>query len=465
MAFRSANDKRGKFMSKPLILLWSEEASVQQNLSKRLTCEGFEVIQSSLMAEALDLLKSAHPDLAIIESRGSKSDHGLEMAGLLHRRNLGTPVILLVEKSSESLAIAALKAGVNDYFKQPVVYGDLLASIRRQLSQSLSHSAGNRPVAPAAETEPRFIGETPVIRKIKDYIKRAAATDCNVLITGETGTGKENVAQLLHWHSPRREQPLVCINCAALPENLLESELFGYERGAFTGAAEPHPGKLRLAEGGTVFLDEIFEMTPFMQAKLLRALDTRKIYSLGGKKSIPLNIRIVVATNQDPEAAMAEGLLRKDLFYRLNVARVNLPPLRERLADIPLLLQHFLRETNRRYEGEVESISPEVMEVLLGYNWPGNIRELRNLVEALYINLDPHSRGVSLNHLPDAFQRLSQNSEGPQEDREQVLQALLATRWNKSEAAQKLQISRMTLYRKMEKYELQDVKTAAGCGH
>ena len=165
-----------------------------------------------------------------------------------------------------------------------------------------------------------------------------------MLITGETGTGKEKVAELVHWHSSRRGKPMVCINCAAVPENLLESELFGYERGAFTGAFSTYPGKLALAEGGTVFLDEIFEMSPYMQAKILRAIDTRKIYRLGGRKSIPLNVRIVAATNQDPENAMAQGTLRQDLFYRLNVARVHLPPLRERLLTSPCSCSTFSRK-------------------------------------------------------------------------------------------------------------------------
>jgi transcriptional regulator with PAS, ATPase and Fis domain len=243
---------------------------------------------------------------------------------------------------------------------------------------------------------------------------------------------------------------MVCINCAALPENLLESELFGYERGAFTGASEAYPGKLGLAEGGTVFLDEIFEMTPYMQAKVLRAVDTPRIHRLGGKKSIPLNVRIVAATNQDPEDALAQGTLRQDLYYRLNVARVHLPPIRERLTDIPLLLNHFLKDMNRLYGRRVESFSPEVMALLLGYHWPGNIRELRNLVEALFVNLDPHSRCVSLTHLPEAFQQLQENLEQPQGEKAQLLNALMTTKWNKSEAAQKLQISRMTLYRKMK---------------
>ena len=255
---------------------------------------------------------------------------------------------------------------------------------------------------------------------------------------------------------------MVCINCAAVPENLLESELFGYERGAFTGAFSAYPGKLALAEGGTIFLDEIFEMTPYMQAKILRAIDTRKIYRLGGRKSIPLNVRIVAATNQDPEDAMTQGTLRQDLYYRLNVARVHLPPLRERQLDIPLLLQHFLQEMNCRYGRRVEKFSPDVMALLLSYSWPGNIREVRNLVEALFINLDPQSRCVSLTHLPEAFQQLHENLGQPQGEKAQLLNALLTTNWNKSEAAQKLQISRMTLYRKMEKFEIQASKAATG---
>jgi transcriptional regulator with PAS, ATPase and Fis domain len=197
-------------------------------------------------------------------------------------------------------------------------------------------------------------------------------------------------------------------------------------------------------------------MTPYMQAKILRAVDTRRIYRLGGKKSIPLNVRIVAATNQDPEDSLAQGTIRQDLYYRLNVARVHLPPLRERPADIPLLLNHFLKEMNRLYGRRVENFSPEAMELLLGSNWPGNIRELRNLVEALFINLDPHSRCISLTHLPMAFHKLHANRQAPQGEREQILKALQATQWNKSQAAAKLQWSRMTLYRKMEKHEIQN---------
>jgi len=447
-------------MDRPLILVLEDKNSLNQDLPQDLSRQGFKVVRSCSGTEAFDLLQGAKPDLYIINSNHSRRD--LKTVRLLSRPSQGTPVILIVQESSETKAIAALRAGINDYFKHPVSFKELLESIRRHLPGAGAESSGTQPAFQEGDPRPGFIGETPHIRKIKAYITRAAAIDCNVLITGETGTGKEKVAELIHWQSARREHPMICINCAALPENLLESELFGYERGAFTGASEPYPGKLWLAEGGTIFLDEIFEMTHYMQAKILRAVDTRRIHRLGGKKSIPLNIRIVAATNQDPEDALAQGTLRHDLYYRLNVARVHLPPIRERLTDIPLLLNHFLKDMNRVYGRRVESFSPEVMALLLGYGWPGNIRELRNLVEALFINLPPQARFVSLTHLPEAFQRLHENQGQPQGEKAQLLNALLTTKWNKSEAAQKLQISRMTLYRKMEKHEIQSSQGVTG---
>jgi DNA-binding NtrC family response regulator len=435
-------------MEKTLIHLLEDNGTGNGEVLRYLTQHGFKVMRSGLTPEDHQLSRGTKPDLAIIFSNQDDGWQALETARLLRLQNHGTPVILIVQESSETRAVAALRAGINDYFTWPVSSEELLASIRRHLREA----RGDKPAVPKEDPEASLIGETPVFRKIKDYVLRAAATDCNVLITGETGTGKEKVAEMIHRYSARRDKPMVCINCAALPENLLESELFGYERGAFTGANNPYPGKLRMAEGGTVFLDEIFEMSSHMQAKLLRALDSRSIYSLGGRTPIPLNIRIVAATNQNPERAIEQGVLRQDLFFRLNVARVHLPPLRERKMDIPLLLEHFLEEMNQRYDRQVESFSPEVMELLLGYVWPGNIRELRNLVEALFINLP--ARVVSMVHLPESFQRLKENLERPQGEREQLLAALMATNWNKSQAAENLHISRMTLYRKMEKYEI-----------
>ncbi len=447
-------------MDKPLILLLAAETDFNLDLERHLTHQGFEVLRPKQGIKADLLFQGARPALVIIGSSGPDPAPALETASRLRRQSLATPIIFIVQDSSEAKAIAALRVGVTDYLKRPFSYEELLESIRQQLLASRQNSLPHSTSPPPEDGEPVFIGLAPRILELRSYIARAAALDCNVLITGETGTGKERVAELIHWHSARRVKPMVSVNCAALPESLLESELFGYERGAFTGAYASYPGKLRLAEGGTFFLDEIFEMAPYMQAKLLRALDTRKIDSLGGKKSIPLDIRIVAATNQDPERAMEQGLLRQDLYYRLNVARIHLPPLRERPIDIPQLLQHFLEEMNHRYHRQVESFSPDVMALLMSYAWPGNIRELRNLVEALFINLP--SRVVSMAHLPESFLALQRNRGKSQEERERLLEALQATRWNKSQAAGKLQWSRMTLYRKIKQYGLSKSRKKPG---
>jgi transcriptional regulator with PAS, ATPase and Fis domain len=305
-----------------------------------------------------------------------------------------------------------------------------------------------------------MIGESPSLGNIKAYLRKVASTDSNVLITGETGTGKEVTAELIHRHSGRRQKPLVCLNCAALPDSLLESELFGYQRGAFTGAEASNPGKLQQAEGGTVFFDEVGDMSPYAQAKVLRLLESKQVQRLGASQSVCLDIRVIAATNQDLEAAMAQGKFRQDLYFRLNVARIHLPPLRERRGDIPLLLQHYLREFNRRLGRRVEGFSEGALQQLLSYEWPGNIRELKNLLEATFVNLEadgPRARSqrICLEDLPEPFRsRFTDRPADGGGERDRLLTALLSTQWNKSQAAQKLHWSRMTLYRKLAKYDL-----------
>jgi len=299
----------------------------------------------------------------------------------------------------------------------------------------------------------QMIGESPPMQEIKAYIPKVASTDSNVLITGETGTGKELVAELVHTNSPRHQKPYVCVNCAAIPDSLLESELFGYERGAFTGANSSYEGKLKLANGGTVFFDEIGDMSPYAQAKILRAIENKEVQRLGGKGSIPLDVRVVAATNQDLERLMSEDKFRKDLYFRLTVTRVHLPPLRDRKEDIPLLVDHYLREFNRRFGREVEGFTEEALESLLRYDWPGNVRELKNLLEAIFVNLP--SRRIPFIDLPESFRRRLSDAEGlPQDERDLLLSALFSTHWNMSQAAQNLHWSRMTLYRKMAKYHI-----------
>lgn len=296
------------------------------------------------------------------------------------------------------------------------------------------------------------------MREIKAYIGKVALTNSIVLITGETGTGKELVAELIHNNSLRQEMPFVCLNCAAIPDGLLESELFGYEKGAFTGAYSNKDGMLKLADGGTVFFDEIGDMSPFAQAKVLRAIESKTVYRLGGMRNISLDVRVIAATNQDLDHSVAEGKFRKDLYFRLNVARIHIPPLRDRKEDIILLLDYYIQELNRQFGLNVEGFDEEALDYLLCYDWPGNVRELKNLLEAIFISLP--SRRITLLDMPKPFRRHLKDTEGlPQNERDRLLAALFSTNWNKSKAAQKLHWSRMTLYRKMAKYQI-EVKEA-----
>ena len=300
-----------------------------------------------------------------------------------------------------------------------------------------------------------IIGSSLEIWKLKTYLRKVAMTDSHVLITGETGTGKELAAQYIHQHSARSKNPLVTINCAALPDGLLESELFGYERGAFTGALSAYAGKLKHADGGTVLFDEIGEMSPYAQAKILRVIESREVYPLGGRRSMPVNIRIMAATNRDLDREMAANAFRQDLYFRLNVARIKLPPLRERKEDIPLLVDYFAQKFSEQFGRQIQGFTDEALDLLKRNDWPGNIRELMNLIERIFI--DPPMGKINVGDLPEPMRSpgCSRQSAIP-EERELLLSALSQTNWNKSQAAERLHWSRMTLYRKMAKHHIQE---------
>ena len=346
----------------------------------------------------------------------------------------------------------------------PFSYESLATTINRCLSDSLPRKslAARNMTASRLNNGQRMIGESSLMRKINVYIEKVAPTDSTVLITGESGTGKELVAELIHRNSPRQQNPFLRINCAAIPDSLLESELFGYERGAFTGAHAFKEGQLKQADRGTVFLDEIGDMSPYAQAKVLRAIENREIQRLGGKGSIPLDIRLLAATNQDLEQLVSAGKFRKDLYFRLSVARIQLPPLRDRKQDIPFLFEHYIAELNRRFGLKVEGFTEEALAYLLDYDWPGNVRELKNLLEATFVNLP--SRRIGIMDLPEPFRQRSRQAEGPLPDeRERVLSALVSTQWSRRKAAEQLRWSRMTLYRKMLKYDLIRGGNTEGC--
>jgi DNA-binding NtrC family response regulator len=369
-------------------------------------------------------------------------------------------MVLITWFSSESRAIAALRAGANDYFKLPISSEKVVQRILRMLSSGkfdISHI--DQPDIAGRFSRQLMIGETRCMREIKTYLAKVARTDSNVLITGETGTGKELAAGLIHSNSPRCKNPFVCINSAAIPETLVESELFGYDRGAFTGAVAEKPGKLELAKKGTVFLDEIGDMNHYAQAKILRSIESREFFHLGGSQPVTFNARVIAATNKDPMQLIEEKKMREDLYYRLNVARIHLPPLQKRKDDIPSLISHAVNRLNHRFNRNVVGFTDEAMENLLSYDWPGNIRELFNLLEATYINLPSQHRDYI--DLPKTIKKQIKVQEFyASDERKRIVSTLLETNWNKSTAAQKLNWSRMTLYRKISKYNIVEKRTS-----
>jgi transcriptional regulator with PAS, ATPase and Fis domain len=361
------------------------------------------------------------------------------------------PILFLADESCESLAIDAFHAGVTRYLRHPWT--------ALQWTEAVLEITGGAEV-PGISPEDRdllngtcpFVGNSPAMCELRRYIRRIAPSDTNVLITGETGTGKELVAQLLHENSGRRYQPFVCLNSAAIPDSLIESELFGYERGAFTGAQSPYDGKLAAAHRGTAFLDEIGDISPFVQAKILRAIENKRIYRLGSNRGQDLDIRVLAATNRDLESAQHSDF-RSDLYFRLNVLRVEIPPLRERVEDVPPLVDHYIRHFNVKFARNVAGLRPGSLDLLSTYQWPGNVRELRNLMEGVFVNLPHTAQGVV--DLPvEVIRRFSKSLPFQTTERTRLLRVLSASNWNKTDAAKALHCSRMTLYRKMNRYKV-----------
>jgi DNA-binding NtrC family response regulator len=448
-------------MKRPTILYAERAGEFRHNLISHLLSHGFQLIEASDRDHVLKILPEKNPDLIILGSSLDGNGDDLGVARSIREWEKGIPIILITKNSSEERAIAALRVGINDYFKLPLSSELLTLSIQRLLSSSFSKKSPARSNSPMpGVTEGRkMIGESPRMREIKTYLQKVASTDANILITGETGTGKELAAELVHKYSRRRKKNLVSINCAALPDSLLESELFGYEKGAFTGACSSYAGKLMLADGGTVFFDEIGDMSTYSQTKILRVIESKECYRLGGNKSTPMDFRIIAATNQDLERLVSEDKFRKDLYFRFNVIRVHLPALRERNEDIPLLVNHFLKGLGGRFERDVEGLSSEALDCLQHYDWPGNVRELKNLLEAICIDI-PWSR-ISAKDLPAHLGRYCEDKKTVTlDERDLLLSTLASTNWNKSEAAKALCWSRMTLYRKMAKHKISENRPA-----
>jgi DNA-binding NtrC family response regulator len=448
-------------MKRPTILYAAREGELRRNLRSHLLSQEFQLSEASDCQHLLKSLREKNPDLIILGTSLDGNGDGLGVARSIREWEPRIPIILITKTSSEEQAIAALRIGINDYFKLPFSFDLLTLSIRRLLASPFCKEslARSHPPIPGDSQGRKMIGESPRMREIKTYLQKVASTDANILITGETGTGKELAAELVHRYSRRRQKNLVSINCAALPDSLLESELFGYEKGAFTGACSSYAGKLMAADGGTVFFDEIGDMSTFSQTKILRVIENKECYRLGGNRSTPMNFRIIAATNQDLERLVSEDKFRKDLYFRFNVVRVHLPALRERQEDIPLLVNHFLKGFSSRLERDVEGLTPEALGCLQRYDWPGNVRELKNLLEAICIDLS-WSR-ISAKDLPEHLSGPGGDQKTVTlDERDLLLSTLASTNWNKSEAAKALCWSRMTLYRKMAKYKISEDRSA-----
>jgi DNA-binding NtrC family response regulator len=446
----------GVLMGNQMVGIIGNDNGLLQSVKLSLHEQGVEIHELTNGIKPLRCSRNRAPDLLIISSSEREDSDGIERLREIREWNKEIPILMISTRGSVDSAIAAFRLGINGHFKLPFSYRELALAITQYLSGSFQSGSAANPgkmVSSICADGPLLIGESQSMREIKASIRRVAQSGSNVLITGQTGTGKEVVAELIHRNSKRSRNSLVCINCAAIPETLLESELFGHEKGAFTGAHSQREGKLRMADEGTIFLDEIGDMSPFSQAKLLRVLESKRFHRLGGDDDIPSDFRVISATNEDLEARVSEGKFRRDLYYRLNVVRIHLSPLRKRKEDIPMLCDFFIHEMNSRFGREVEGTDPDVMEALLRYDWPGNVRELRNLLEAIFVNLT--SCTITLRDLPEHFrQRLKETANSAQSEVDRLLVALVSANWNKSEAALKLNWSRMTLYRKMAKYNL-----------
>jgi len=411
----------------------------------------WQIVRCSNAAESVQKILSQCPAVLVLEVEGR--EQAIQNILQLRRVDRNVPAILIIGEGSEEFARAAFRAGISDYFHWPAEIDGLREALHRLATSPDDHVCPFEQPTNPDKRELAFVGCSRPIQTIKAQVVKIAARNSNVLITGETGTGKELLACAIHRLSARSDKPFVRLNCAAIPDSLVESELFGYERGAFTGAHIRTPGWLEAAHQGTLFLDEVGDMTPFTQAKLLRVIENKEFHRLGGKAEIKVDVRFVVATNRNLEDMVAQNRFRQDLYYRLNIARIDLPPLRDRKEDIAMLLQHYIHEFNTQSQQHKKQVTNEVWNCLMSYDWPGNIRELRNVLEASFVN--SIHEDIGLDDLPEQFRKRFRNAESPSTDeRQQLLSALLHTKWNKSKAAAELQWSRMTLYRKMHKYHI-----------
>jgi two-component system NtrC family response regulator len=445
------------------ILVVDDEASQRELMGGFLKKQGHEVLSAGSGAEALSRLRETRVDLVLSDFK-MPGMSGLELLRSVKGVNPEIPFILVTAYGTVEAAVQAMREGAADYLTKPLDLDELLLRIGNVTEQARLRSAVRDLQARLVERHrlEGIIGESGRMQEVLALVKQVAPSDATVLIRGESGTGKELVARAIHFNSRRSAGPLVSLNCAALPEQLLESELFGHEKGAFTGAVSQRKGRFELAEGGTIFLDEIGDLTPALQVKLLRVLQERQFERLGGTRTLSADVRILAATHRDLERALGEGTFREDLYYRLNVVTIQIPPLRERREDIAALLDHFLRRFAEKNRREVTGITAAARDALLRYDYPGNVRELENLVERAVLLC--RDRVIDLEDLPVALRpgvRGTTEAE-PQSlpdlvaslERQAIRAALERHGGVQTQAAQELGISERVLRYKLKKYGL-----------
>jgi two-component system response regulator AtoC len=435
-------------------------------VSDLLRLNGYHVTEAASGEAAVEELSNQRFDVVVTDLEMPVVS-GMDVLATAKRQDPDAAVVLVTAYSTIERAVQAMREGAFDFIPKPVRSEELVKAVERAVKK---RSASTEPVAErtgACRVEPLCVAISPAMQRVMQDLERVASSDTTVLLLGESGTGKEMMSRMIHLRSPRGEAPLVVINCAAIPSELMENELFGSERGAFTGAAQRKQGKFELADKGTILLDEIGELHLSLQAKLLRVLEEKEFERLGGTRTIPLNVRVIAASNRDLTAEVEVGQFREDLFYRLNVFPIDLPPLRQRAEDIPELIAHFVKETSREVGKTITSVSEEAMGMLMAYEWPGNVRELRNVVERAVILCDdpvleashivmqerrqPRETTVFAEgeSLKDAARKAAADAEI-----QMIERVMEEVRWNRRKAARRLGVSYKTLWNKLKEYGL-----------
>lgn len=457
-------DKKNR-MKDRLILVVDDDESIRRYLLTLLTSEGYRATSATRGEEAIALLKQGiSPSLVILDIMMPQMD-GIETLRRIREIGETLPVVILSAVGQTGTIVQAIKMGATDYLMKPFDEGELFIIIEKALEKMTAFSEVDS--RSKLDLKNNFLTANGEMIQIKEIIRKIADNDATILILGESGVGKELIARSIHGQSSRREKTMVRVNCAAIPSELLESELFGFERGAFTGALQAKMGKFELADGGTIFLDEIGEMSPALQAKLLHVLQDGSFSKLGSDRELNVDVRVIAATNQNLEAAIKEKRFREDLYYRLNVVKISVPPLRERKEDIPLLCGHFFKKFKELYQSDLEEIPAHMMDVFKRYHWPGNIRELENMVRRLIVLKDEKYllKELGLTDLekvplkaqksaePRSLREISKNKTD-QVEREVILKTLIENRWNKKKTCEALNISSRSLFYKIKEYGL-----------